>query len=49
MMLKQMLHQYGTPAHHLIQNNNVLRETMRELYGTDIKYLPNRLRKMHPI
>jgi len=40
-----MLHQYGTPAHHLIQNNNVLRDTMRELYGTDIKYLPNRLRK----
>ncbi len=40
-----MLHQYGTPMHHLLQDNSRLRETMQELYGTDIKYLPNRLRK----
>jgi len=40
-----MLHQYGTPVHHLLQNNTVLRQTMQELYGADNKYLPNRLRK----
>ncbi|RZD41635.1 MAG: hypothetical protein CXT73_04630 [Methanobacteriota archaeon] len=39
-----MLHQYNTPLHTLIQNNEVLRETMRELYGKDLRYLPNRLR-----
>ena len=40
-----MLHQYGTPIHHLLQDNSRLRETMQQLYGADIKYLPNRLRK----
>jgi hypothetical protein len=40
-----MLHQYGTPMHHLLQDNSRLRETMQQLYGADIKYLPNRLRK----
>ena len=40
-----MLHQYGTPVHILIQSNKTLRATMKKLYGKDIKYLPNRLRK----
>ena len=40
-----MLHQYGTPVHTLIQSNKTLRATMKKLYGKDIKYLPNRLRK----
>ena len=40
-----MLHQYGTPMHHLLQDNSRLRKTMQQLYGDDIKYLPNRLRK----
>ena len=40
-----MLHQYGTPIHHLLQNNSIFRQTITTLYGSDIKYLPNRLRK----
>jgi hypothetical protein len=39
-----MLHQYNTPLHTLIQTNEVLRKTMEELYGKDLRYLPNRLR-----
>ena len=39
-----MLHQYGTPLHTLIQMNPTLRATMSSLYGSDINYLPNRLR-----
>ena len=40
-----MLHQYGTPAHTLIQNNSTLRQVMTTLYGGNNYYLPNRLRK----
>ena len=40
-----MLHQYGTPTHTLIQNNPTFRNTMKTLYGDNLKYLPNRLRK----
>ena len=40
-----MLHQYGTPIHHLLQDNSTFRQTMTALYGGGIKYLPNRLRK----
>ena len=40
-----MLHQYGTPIHHLIQNNIQFRQSMTAIYGTGMKYLPNRLRK----
>jgi hypothetical protein len=40
-----MLHQYGTPIHHLLQDNSRFRQTMTALYGGEIKYLPNRLRK----
>tara|TARA_B100000925_G_C22001116_1_gene471325 strand:+ start:1463 stop:2722 length:1260 start_codon:yes stop_codon:yes gene_type:complete len=40
-----MLHQYGTPIHHLIQNNSQFRQSMSAIYGTGMKYLPNRLRK----
>ena len=40
-----MLHQYGTPIHHLIQNNSQFRQSMTAIYGTGMKYLPNRLRK----
>ena len=40
-----MLHQYGTPIHHLIQNNSQFRKSMTAIYGTGMKYLPNRLRK----
>lgn len=40
-----MLHQYGTPIHTLIQNNPTFRNTMKTLYGDNLKYLPNRLRK----
>ena len=40
-----MLHQYMTPIHVLIQSNPSLRQTFTELYGGDLVYLPNRLRK----
>ena len=40
-----MLHQYGTPIHHLIQNNTQFRQAMATIYGGGMKYLPNRLRK----
>lgn len=40
-----MLHQYGTHIHTLIQSNPTFRNTMKTLYGDDLKYLPNRLRK----
>lgn len=39
-----MIHQYGTPLHTLLQTNTTVRNTMKSLYGGDIKYLPNRLR-----
>ena len=39
-----MIHQYGTPVHILIQSNPTLRGAMEAMYGSNLKYLPNRLR-----
>ena len=33
-----MLHQYGTPIHHLLQDNSRFRQTMTALYGGEINY-----------
>jgi hypothetical protein len=42
--LSGFIHQYFTPAHHLIHMDETFRCVMNELYGQDLKYLPNRMR-----
>lgn len=39
------IHQYATPIHHLIQENEILRDALKKIYNTDtLKFYPNRLR-----
>lgn len=39
------LHEYGTPIHHLLQENSILREALSSIYNNyNLKYAPNRLR-----
>ncbi len=39
------LHEYGTPIHHMLQENPTLRLALSTIYENDnLKYVPNRLR-----
>lgn len=39
------IHQYGTPIHHMLQENSILRDALCSVYDSDnLKYAPNRLR-----